>query len=418
MKSLRTVTLVLSLILTLTTIVTADDIFSVKTALTASSARKSHGISVMSGETLEFSADDLELRLELEPQSLDGITITSLPRPEHGELFIDGIGLTPFEFIGRSEVDKLCFVPGEEAASAHMTFIPRAKNSVTTELTINILNTPLSPPEIQSCHYDTVKNVAVSGYIPASTPNEVSLQIQVVKQPHNGVVRFDGMAFTYTPYKDVYGEDSFTVCAVDAMGNFSKQANVGIGIEKRKTSFYYADMTGNPSAYAAIKLHENGVISGMQIGGKYFLSPDEMTTRGEFLIMLTAASGLGGSLVPTVNTGLPNDALIPSYLKPYVKKAVDEDIWSSKQAFNYNEIPTRAEAVVLTDRFAKITDVKDFALKMSDRAEIPKWALPSYKDLAAYRMLDLYDNAAHPANALTNSYSVDLAWQLWKHCHI
>lgn len=417
MKLAKIVIVVFTMIFTLTTVVTAEDIFSVKTALTTSTARKSCGISVMSGETLDFSAEDLELRLGLEPQSLAGITMTSLPRPEQGELYINGIDVRPFEYIRRGDVDNLCFVPAEEAASARMTFIPRAKDSVTTELLINILDAGISPPKIQGGYYDTVKNVAVSGYITAADPNNGDLRIQVVERPRNGVVRFDGMAFTYTPYKDVYGEDSFAVCAVDAMSNFSKRTDVGINIEKQKTPFYYADMVDNPSAYAAIKLRENGVMSGAQIGGKHFFSPNEMTTRGELLVMLIVASGLEGSMKPTVNTGLPNDSSIPSYLKPYVKKAVDEDIWSSRQAFKHNEIPTRAEAVVLTDRFAKINDVKDFKLQMSDRAEIPEWALHSYKDLAAYRMLDLYDNAARPAKALTNSYSADLAWQLWKYYH-
>lgn len=417
MKLVKSISLVLIIALSMATVAVAADIFSVKTALNKSGASKSCGISVMSGEVLEFSADDLELRLGLKPQSLDGITVTALPKSDQGFLVLDGVNVSPFDFIGRTELDALCFVPGEEAISTSMTFIPRASDSKTTELSIDVLAAPNLCPEVQSGAYKTVKNTAVSGYITASDPESDSMRVLVVGPPVNGTVRFDGLAFTYTPYKDISGKDSFTICVVDALNNFSNKTVISIDIENPKHSFIYADMINNPSAYAAVKLRDNGVMSGQQIGGKFFFYPNHMTTRGEFLVMMLAAGGFEASMKPTVNTGLPNDTEIPSYLKPYVKKAIDEKIWSSEQPFIHDQIPTRAEAVVLVDRAAKITDVKDFGLGMYDLASIPDWAIPSYKDLAAYKMLDLYDNMAHPASALTNSYSADLVWQLWKHCH-
>ena len=41
----------------------------------------------------------------------------------------------------------------------------------------------------------------------------------------------------------------------------------------------------------------------------------------------------------------------------------------------------------------------------------------SYRNLAAYKMLDLYQGTARPGEALTASYSADLIWQLYKHTH-
>lgn len=413
MKLTKILSISMILVITMATVVTANNIFTVKTALNTQSAQKSLGISVLSGEVLEFSAEDLELRLGLKPQSLSGITITRLPK--NGALVLEGVDVEAYDFINRDEVNNLCFVPNEDAVAASLTFIPRAGDVSTAELTISVLTEPNLPPEVQSLSIDTAKNIAVSGYIQASDPEGDKMSVRVINPPVNGSVRIDGLSFNYTPYRDFTGKDSFTVCVVDTMSNFSKQATVNVNVETQRTAFAYEDMAMHPSAYAAVKLRENGVMTGAKIGDKYFFAPNEQTTRGEFFVMLIAASGLEASMKPTVNTGLPNDTEIPYYLKPYVKKAIDEDIWSKTQAFYHSQIPTRAEAVVLVDRAAKINDVRDFKLTMHDVSELPDWAVPSYKDLAAYRMLDLYDNMARPVSALTNGYSADLLWQLWKH---
>lgn len=415
MKMMKMIVASIALVATITTVVTANDIFTVKTALNAQSTQSTLGISVTSGEVLEFSAEDLELRLGLQSQSLSGITVTRLP--EHGALVLDGVDVEAYDFLGRDEVDRLCFVPNEGAVAASLMFIPRAGDASSAELAISVLAEPNALPQVQSLSLESTKNIAVSGYLQATDPDGDEMTVRVVSPPGNGSVRFDGLSFRYAPYRDFTGKDSFTVCVVDSMNNFSKQATVSVNVENPKYSFAYEDMAIHSSAYAAVKLREYGVMSGAKIGEKYFFAPDEETTRGEFFVMLIAAAGFEETMKPTVNTGLPNDTEIPYYLKPYVKKAIDEDIWSRTQAFYHDQIPTRAEAVVLVDRAAKIDDVRDFSLAIYDAGELPYWALPSYKDLAAYRMLDLYDNMAKPMNALTNSYSADLLWQLYKHCN-
>jgi len=409
---------ILILLVSMFTVTSASDIFSVKTSLNIYEPLQSYGISVVSGEILEFSAEDLEMRLELKPQSLNGITVTSLPK--HGELVLDGVAVDAFEYIPRDMIDNLCFVPDDRAGAANMLIIPRApysEQAASTELTISVLARENLPPRIENASYDTVGNVPLSGHITGYDPEGDAMNIRVIVPPVNGTVRFDGLNFRYVPFKDVHGKDSFTVCAIDSTSNFSNKATVSINIEKPRAKFFYTDMQTHPSAYAAIKLRENKVMTGTQIGSRYFFSPDETTTRGEFLVMLISAGGLEKSMKPAVNTGLPNDSAIPHWLKPYVKKAIDEGILPSLPAFVHNEIPSRAEAVLMTDRTAKITDVKDYNLQINDAASIPAWALPSYKNLAAYKMLDLYDNMARPEGMLTNSYSADLIWQLWKHCN-
>lgn len=371
-------------------------------------------IPVAAGETLELSAAEIELRLGMEQGRLTGLTITGLPAPANGLFFLDGVEVEAFDTLTRDEVDRLCFVPVETVSAASMTFMPIG-GTAAASLHINVLAQPNQPPEAESLSVDTLKNVSITGYVNVIDPEEESVSILVTRPPSLGEVRFSGQSFTYTPYKNTSGKDRFSIRAVDACGNYSAEATVTVNIEGGKSLFTYADMAGHPSLYAAVKLRERGIMSGVQIGEKWFFSPNDQLDRGRFLVMVLVSAGL--ETKPTVNTGLPNDGAIPQWLKPYVKKAAEEGIISSTQPFQHKEIPIRAEAVLMVDRAAKIKDVKSFPLSMPDRNTIPEWAQKSYMDLAAYKMLDLHDGCAYPSGALTNSYGADLIWQLYKHVY-
>lgn len=416
MKAIKALFLAFLTASTMTTAAYAADIFSIRTDLSPASVQNECAISVADGEVLEFSAGDLELRMGLAPDTLRGITVTALPPQHQGVLVLQGVEVDPYQFITRDELDELCFVPGGGAVAASLTLLSQGHDGVSTRLSINVLATGNAPPSVEGASFNTMKNTSLSGYLQATDPDGDSLTIKVIRQPAKGAVTVSGQTFTYTPFQGLTGSDSFTFCAVDRFSNFSAEATVDIKIENNRSGFYYVDMSGNPSEYAAVKLNEKGVYSGQKVGNGWFFYPDRQVNRGEFLLMLLAASGLDTSLSPTVNTNLENDSALPMWLKPYVKKAIDEGIWSTTQPFSYNEIPTRAEAVVMTSKAAKIVDVKEYDLRVTDAANIPAWALSAYKDLAAYRMLDLHDGNAYPAGALTNSYAADLIWQLYKHC--
>jgi len=394
----------------------ALDIFTVPAYQPDTLGTRTCSMSVAKQEILEISARDLELRMELRQNELRGITITAIPDLTQGAFYLDGVEVEAGEALNREELDRLCFVPNESAAVASLGFVPQSTTNLPSSLIIHITPHKNSAPEIENASYSTVKNVGISGSVAATDPDGDALTLLVAQKPQKGQVTFDGGAFLYTPYKDMTGSDFFTVCAVDTCYNYSREAVLSVSIENNKTAFQYADMSGSFSEYAAIKLYEKNVLQGEKIGQSWFFHPDETVTRGEFLVMLLGVSGMDAQLSPTVNTGLANDAQLPLWLKPYVKKAVVEGIIPAGNAFVYSEIPTRAEAVLLCSNAAKIDDVKEYSLQISDKEKIPSWALQSYKELAAYRMLDLHDGNAYPTGSLTKSYSADLLWQLWKHC--
>lgn len=372
-------------------------------------------IAVSQGEIWEFSTRDLEIRLGLNDGMLQGGTFTALPSVVQGELILNGIGLEAYQFLTREELNQLCFVPNEKSKNAVMTLLPQGHDSKPVQISVNILSHENAAPIIEDAKYTLFQNTKLIASINAYDPDNDTIYIKVTRPPQKGSVSFNGTLFTYQPFAQASGNDKFFICAYDRFGNYSKETTVDITMEENKIHFIYIDMTGNPSEYAVVKLHENGVYTGEKSGMHYLFHPERHTTRGDFLVMLLSACNMSYDLDPTVNTHLPGDSKLPPWLKPYIKKAIAEGIWQNNTAFAYDEVLSRAEAVMLTARAAKITDVKDFTLTLQDALNIPDWAIPYYKNLSAYRMLDLHDGLAKPTFPLTTSYSADLCWQLWKH---
>lgn len=391
--------------------------FAIRSVLGPSPERKSALMSVEAGGLLEFSASDLERRLELEKGSLKGVTITSLPDSQYGGLFIDGVEVSNFDFLERSELDKLCFAASTCLGTATIGLLPQGREAETVSLNIQVLAQPNHPPVLENLSIETSKNVDAYRYLTAWDPDGDPVQLKLISAPKKGEVTISGKTLVYRPWHNKTGSDCFLLCAVDNKGAYSHETTVSVTINKEGRGFYYADMTTHPSQYAALMLHEVGVYTGEKIGNQYYFHPDQPRNRADFLVWLLTAAGMTDSMAPTVNTGLPGDENIPLHYKRYIKKAMEEGIISSNREFAWQEIPTRAECVVLTARAAKIDDVKSFPLTMADAGTLPDWSVKSYRDLAAYRMLDLYDGYARPQAALTNAYAADLCWQLYKHTH-
>lgn len=393
----------------------AADPFAIKSSIPAAQEYNQSIFSVQTGEILELTPQSLERRMGMQSLELRGITVMQLPDISDGELILEGVAVEQYQFISREELDTLCFVPREAAVAANITVLPQGADSIPTQLSIQVLETINRAPVVEGGSFEIMSNTALTRTVSAYDPDGDTFQLKTSSLPTKGTVSFNGTSFTYEPYSGKTGSDSFTVYAVDRFGNYSEDAKISISIESNRTGFSYVDMHGNPSEYAAVKLHQNGIYSGEKIGSGYFFHPNYTITRAELLVMVLAASGMDSTLSPTVNTGLSNDAELPLWLKPYIKKAIDKGIWNSSSPFKHTEIPSRAEAVQMVARAANITDVKDYNLQMPDITTIPNWAVSSYKQLAAYRMLDLHTGYAYPNRELTTSYSADLIWQLWKH---
>ena len=365
-------------------------------------------------EAVYFNCADLEFKLGLGEGELAGITVLSLPDSEDGSLELGDTAVKTYDRISRTEINNLAFIPAKDSAKAAFSLLPEAVDSVKTTLSINLYEKDNLSPVLESGNFSTIKNMPIQGTLSVYDPDGDQIMIKVLEAPEKGDINFQGASFTYEPFYDMTGADQMTVVCVDKQGNYSQKATVSVQIEKEKKAFAYADMSTNPSHYSAVKLNEKGILTGEKIGSTYFFHPDEQVPRGMFLTKLIAAMGMEGGLTTCVNSGMQNDGDIPLYLKAYVKLAIDKKILTEK-IFKPDEILTRAEAVVLIDRAVGMPDVKTASLSYSDRADIPSWAVQSYMNLDAYKMLDFYDGLMKPKAALQNDHMADLLWQVWKY---
>lgn len=244
------------------------------------------------------------------------------------------------------------------------------------------------PPVARNIELSTYKNVALTGWFDAVDSEGEVLTFQLTSTPSRGSVELaeDGSGqFVYTPYENKTGKDAFTYVAVDSAGNTSAEAKVIIRINKPDTKVRYADMDGREAHKAAIRLAEEGVYVGAQLGGQYFFQPDQPVTRGEFLSMVMSISDLE-PLEGVTLTGFYDDDAIPTWCKGCVSSALkagairgslDEN---GRCVFGAEDTVTRAEATVMLSSMLNVSDVpvETFAAGSADH-----WAGQAAANLAA-----------------------------------
>ena len=361
-----------------------------------------------------FSTEDLEQRLNVPAGSLKGITITQLPETSQGKLQLNGEPVNLYEEIGRNDIENLTFTSAKVSSSVSLSILPEVKDAVQTVVALRV-QTSSMPIEVASGEYETLSEVPVYGYLSAYHPNGDFLRTILVEKPQKGTVSFDGQTFCYEPFPQSEGVDRFAVALVDDQGNRSAETVQTISIEQKNPQYDYWDLNGSPAYYSAVKLLEDGIFSGETIGSRRYFGPKQSLTRVEFLMLLISACGWEAEIpAASPNTGLLNDSEIPAYLKPYVTLGIQKGIIVEK-TFRANEIPTRAESVVLTDRACGLSTVERINLPWSDLNEIPQWALQSYMNLSGYGFLSFPNNCAHPNDGLTRENTADLLWQCRKY---
>jgi len=242
-----------------------------------------------------------------------------------------------------------------------------------------------SAPITQNMEISTFKNVAVGGQLEAMDPDGDLMVFLITGEPKKGTVDLsqDG-SYTYTPYADKKGRDSFTFAAVDSFGNRSDNATVNINIQKQATRITYSDLDGDPVLYHALRLAEADVFTGDRLGGEYFFRPEQPVSRGEFLVMCMEACG-ADPLKGVTRTGFYDDADIPPWEKPYVAAALLEGKVSGytdgtgRPIFLSECAITNAEASVLLN---SVLDVTDVSYGSADEA-CPAWAVQASLNLSA-----------------------------------
>ena len=243
--------------------------------------------------------------------------------------------------------------------------------------------------ENQECY--TYQDVRMQGQLRATDPDGGTLTFEIVDMPKKGTVTLDkedSSKFVYTPNSGKTGKDSFTFCVKDEDGNVSDPATVKMEILKNKSGVRYSDMEDNAAHTASIRLAEEGVFTGRQVGKEFFFDPDEAVSRSEFLTMAMAAAGIDDVEKVSV-TGFSDDESIPTWAKSYVSEALNKGVITGmmdndRVVFSANVPITYSEAAVILNRVMAITDVN---VESFAGENVPAWAVQSVANLSSVNVM-------------------------------
>lgn len=373
------------------------------------------------GMPMTFSAKGMEQQLGVPDGSLAGIVLTELPDAKQGTLTISGEAVSLYQTISRDGVDALAFTPAKGCAGASFNFVPLVpdEDTPTAKMTIALLDKANVAPTAAGDVIATQENINIAGVLDVTDENLPSVTIEIVDSPQKGDVVLSGQKYTYEPYLGMTGHDSFTYRAVDKYGCASQTAKVDITINTPQTSLTYADMSGNTDYYAALKLAQQGILVGEQIGSNHYFLPAETVSCGDFLEMLLAVTGLDANETPTVNTGLQNDTSIPLWLKPAVDEARRDGVIGGKifvSTFDYAQPVTRTQAVYMMENAARIPNVTRSQQVLEDAAALPAWAVQPYINLTGNKILTADETGANPSGKLTRAEAAGMLWNLVQYC--
>lgn len=394
----------------------------------AERAIPSHGLQVLSaatdvaisapvGNEVVFSEDAFARGLNL--SSVDYITVRTLPAVTEGELLLGSTRVAAGQTVSAENLPYMSFSPAsDEVLHSSFTFTANG-GSVAMVCNVYLLSGINYTPTVSmasdlSLNVSTYKGLSASGTLSAYDPDGDELIFEVVSYPQNGALTLVDKSqgtYIYKPQSGYAGSDSFSYVARDKYGNYSTSATVQLRVALAGTSVTYADMEGSFAYPAALAMTESGVMSGTQVGNRYYFYPDEGVSRVEFLVMAMNATGMV-EVPECVNTNFADDGEIPDSMKGYVATAYALGYISGSQiagelCFLPNEGITRAEAAVM---LANIVELEAIAVTptFADESEIPVWAREAIYSLNAAGIMSAVNGSIDPTSSLTRAQAAQL----------
>ncbi len=332
---------------------------------------------------ITFSPRDFEQALGV--ARVGKITLSSLPLPTDGTLFLGDKKLEAGDTIDRKNISAMKFVPASsDVRESSFSFYSNhgAHEIVCSVFVLESVNfaptTGLANDS--SLSVKTSKDISYFGTLSAYDPENDPLSYEIITPPKNGSLSLDNSHsgdYRYTPNAGFSGKDSFSYTVHDRYGNYSDITTVNIKINKSAASLTFADMKGHWAEGAAASAVQKGIMNSKVVGGQAYFSPDTEVSRAEFLAMVMKARGIN-ALSAGDATIFTDDEDIPTELKGYVTEALSRgyihgSYTSSGIFFNPNSTITRAEAAVM------INNILDAATPtvlptFSDINDVPAWA--------------------------------------------
>ena len=301
-----------------------------------------------------------------------------------------------------------------DGADAVLTYLPvvDGKLQPQSEITVTIGKKENDPPVARDSELETYKNIANNGKLDVQDPENGQMTYTIITEPKRGTVEIaaDG-SYVYTPKKNKVGTDRFTFVATDDAGNISNEATVTVEILKPSSKTTYADMNGDPDAFTAKWMQEQGLFTGETVSGALCFNPDEQVTRGEFLVMLMDLLELEPADAQ-LTSGFADESDTPAWMQPYVVSALSNGIISgiSSEAgmvFRPAASLTRAEAAVMVQNILDLPT--DEASSITDTAT-PAWAEDAVSALSEAGILS---DATETMAPVTRREASQILYAVW-----
>lgn len=277
----------------------------------------------LAGETQSFSEECFLRGLNL--SHLSSVRVTELPNPAEGILRLGKGSLQTGALLDASELSRLTFeATSEKVKNASFRF---EVNECGLDYTCRIyaLDVQNASPELDGIpalyrKNETHKNLPLTGKLYAVDPEGDRIIFEIATPPKYGSIAILGDHYTYLPFGDYIGEDSFSYVARDVYGNYSAALRVSLSVSAISENLAFADLSDPETQNAVLTLASAGIFGGTKLGSEVYFYPDREMTRAEFLVLAMSASGIG-DLPVCEDTGFFDDAEIPSAMKPYVATA-------------------------------------------------------------------------------------------------
>lgn len=375
-----------------------------------------------------FSPDDFKSNVTAEDGEVTAIKLMNLP--DRGSLTYQGAPVSEMQEIPIENAGELLYTPEQDAVYT-TTFQYQAKTtgqySKAATISVSITDVTSGPLRVENASITTKKNTPVSSTLIGHSETELSGQpeFMIVDAPTKGKVDVTDVhsgAFTYTPFTDQTGEDSFTFKLVFSPYE-SEPATVTITIEDTpETSlFQYADLGTHWAAYSAAMLVERNITIGEKIGNQYYYHPDKQLTRGDFVLLLTAAVGLDSLPEYTGSARFADEDEMPSYLIEPAYRAMEAGIINGiadgdKIYFGANNSLTRVEAFVMVNNAINPNYESTIDLDFADVNDIPLWAVQAIKNMEGYGLIKGFDdNTLRPFSLIQKAQGGEVVYQFVKY---
>lgn len=384
------------------------------------SNREEMVFSGLCGNEITFTAEDICRAMNL--SELNYITVSALPAPTKGTLFVGSTGAAVGQTITAGSLSLVSFAAADDTKPCDATFrftVNGGGYDMTCRVVLlnNINYTPtVSLAPAVSLAVNTYRGMPYTGAMSAYDPEGDEITFEVVRYAEHGRVTMPDKhtgAYTYTPDTGFVGQDAFTYVVRDAYGNYSTACSVTVTVSNPPTSVTFADIDGLTCAASALRISSLGIMNGTQVGSACYFKPDDGITRAEFLVTAMNAAGITDEDVEKLSaTSFADNDDIPTSMRGYVALAAQRGhitgkTVDGKTCFVPNEVITRAEAAVLLSNiigYAKQTAVTAFA----DADEVPTWSMQALTSLRSLGVLVTTDGTAQARQTMTRGETA--AW--------